>query len=191
MSYLLEHSNIPEKRQRPVSLTPDECDYDAFCELADVKSNIKQFVDDGSNLYIYSKVTGNGKTSWAIKLLLKYFDVIWPGSEFRPRGLFVNVPTFLAQLKDFNTVDSKFEELKHNLVSADLVVWDDIASTNMSSYDHAQLLNFIDQRCLGSKSNIFTGNLNAQELDKLLGVRLRSRVWNTSKTIQLFGGDKR
>lgn len=191
MNALMEQSNLPKSKQVSKKLTPDDCDYYAFCDLSEIKDNIIDFVDSGKNLYIYSSITGNGKTSWAIKLLLKYFDSIWAGNGFKCRGIFIHTPTFLAKLKDFNNVDPEFESLKLHLTTVDLVVWDDIASTDMSSYDHSQLLSYIDQRILSEKSNIFTGNRNEEEMEKALGSRLASRIWNSSQRIKLKGLDKR
>ena len=191
MRHLLEKSNIPESRWYPITMSPDNCDYAAFCELADIKDEMINFVIRGSNLYLYSTKTGNGKTTWAIKLMLKYFNDVWPGNGFKCRGLFIHVPTFLTRMKNFNTLDEDFERIKAELPTADLVIWDDIASTELSSYDHSQLLTYIDQRILSEKSNIFTGNLGSPEIVKALGTRLASRVWNSSKRIELKGSDKR
>lgn len=191
MFHLLDNSNIPSNRWFPVILSPDDCDYDAFCDLADIKDEIINFVGRGSNLYLYSTKTGNGKTTWAIKLMLKYFNDVWPGNGFRCRGIFIHVPTFLTRMKNFNMVDIEFDRIKSELLNVDLVIWDDIASTELSSYDHSQLLTYIDQRILGGKSNIFTGNLGSPEIVKALGTRLASRVWNSSTRIELKGRDKR
>lgn len=191
MVVLLETSNIPKNKWTPVSLIPDDCDYDAFVELADIKDNINDFVSKGSNLYLYSKCTGNGKTTWSIKLMLKYFDTVWAGNGFKCRGLFIHTPTFLTKLKNFDIKDLEFEQLKKLLPTVDVVVWDDIASTYLSNYDYSQLLTFIDQRCLSNKSNIFTGNLDKSGIEKILGSRLASRVWNASKRIEFKGSDKR
>lgn len=191
MLHLLENSNIPKSRWFPVTLSPDECDYTAFCDLADIKDTITTFVDKGSNLYIYSTKTGNGKTTWSIKLMLKYFNDIWAGNGFKCRGLFIHVPTFLTRMKNFNVLDEEFDRIKSELPNVDLVIWDDIASTDLSSYDHSQLLTYIDQRVLSEKSNIFTGNLDNPEITKALGIRLASRVWNSSTRIELKGRDKR
>ena len=191
MLSLVEQSGIPENRWMPDVLYPDDCDYEAFRKLADTKEDIRNFVEAGNNLYIYSERTGNGKTSWSIKLMLKYFDSIWAGNGFRCRGLFVHVPTFLTQLKNFNKQDDEFDRVKQMLPSVDLVVWDDIASTNLSNYDHSQMITFIDQRTLNQKSNIFTGNLKQSGIEKSLGARLASRVWNASQRVELKGWDKR
>ena len=192
MFTLLETSQLPDTQWLPKSLSPDDCDYDAFCELADIKDKIKTFVDEGSSLYLYSTSTGNGKTSWAVKLLLKYFDEVWPGNGFRARGLFVHVPTLLLTLKNFEKRgDPEIMSLKDLITTVDLVVWDDIASTSLTNYDYNQLIMYIDQRVFNHKSNIFTGNLGKNDLEKSLGARLASRVWNASFKVQLKGPDKR
>ena len=193
MKSLLSYSNLPPSKHIPVQLIPMEVDLNSFCKLAEIKNNIKDFVQSGSNLYIYSSVTGNGKTSWSIKLLLKYFDEIWAGSSDTCKGLFINVPNLLSDLKqNISNNSESFNLLRDNITRADLVIWDDIASTQLSEYDHSQLFSFIDKRMLENKSNIFTGNLTSEsQLSKNIGKRLTSRIWNSSTLIQLRGSDRR
>ena len=189
MKYLLDNSQIPKNRQVPISLEAG-VDYEAFCQLADIKDDIVQEVSNGLNLFICSKETGNGKTSWAIKLLLKYFDEIWAGNGFRIRGLFIHVPTFLNELKDFDNPIS--QSYKEQILTADLVVWDDIASYRLSDYDITQLLTYIDRRVLQNRANIYTANvISFASLTNNVGARLASRIWNTSSVIELKGKDKR
>lgn len=193
MSYLMENSNIPKNRCCPVKLRPSNVDRDAFYRLADIKDDIVNFVNSGSDIYITSKFTGNGKTTWAIKLMLKYFDSIWPGNGFKTRGIFLHIPTFLLQLKNFSVKDEKLERIKEILPTVDLVIWDDIASTDISAYDYSQLLMYIDMRVSNGMSNIFTGNLTDREsLQKALGDKLTSRIWSSyTEVVEFKGGDRR
>ncbi len=189
MKYLIDNSNIPKARQYPTVLQAGT-DYKVFCTLAEIKDDIVRYVNEGFNLYITSDETGNGKTSWAIKLMLKYFDSIWAGNGFRVRGLFVHVPTLLNQLKNFQNPLS--EEYKRNLLECDLVVWDDIASTDMSAYDHSQLLSYVDQRVFSKKANIYTGNIaDFNALAKSVGERLASRIYRAGTTVIFRGKDRR
>lgn len=189
MKYLMDNSGIPRNRQTPQSLVAD-IDLEQYSRLADIKSDIVSFVENGDNLFICSKYTGNGKTSWALKLLLRYFDEIWAGNGFRVRGMFVNVPTLLLQLKNFSHPLS--EEYKRNLMEADLVVWDEIASTSISTYDYGNLLMFLDYRLSAGKSNIFTSNATTQdEIEKSVGTKLTSRIWNCSEIVEFRGKDRR
>lgn len=190
MKFLMDSSGIPVKRQYPDVLTPGKEDYNAFTELADIKADVEQFVANGENLYITGENTGNGKTSWAIKILLKYFDCIWAGNGFNVRGYFIHVPVFLTTMKDFS---ASHDELKSNLENVDLVVWDDIASTRLTDYDISQLLMYIDQRQLKGLANIYTGNITDRDkLVSMLGNRLASRIWNNNTTVvEIKGADRR
>lgn len=187
----MQNSGVPRARQYPEPLTPSAKDMDAFLFLQEIKVDVVNFVKNGENLYIYSTNFGNGKTSWAIKILLKWFDEVWAGNGFRCRGLFVHVPTFLSKCKEFTKKDEDFDTMKDRLAVADLVVWDDIASTNLSSFDHTNLLTFIDQRSLQGLANIYTGNLSEAGLEEALGNRLKSRVWNDSISVEFVGTDRR
>lgn len=192
MHYLMGHSNIPENRQFPMMLTPTSEDVKAFIKLREVKEDISTFISDGKSLYIHSKHFGNGKTTWAIKMLQSFFDKVWAGNGFRCRGVFIHVPTLLNKIKDnFNNKDENFTALKNSLTTVDVVVWDDIAATKLSDYDHSVLLSFIDQRTLNCMSNIYTGNLSGEELSNAVGNRLFSRIWNESTKVELLGVDRR
>ena len=178
--------------QKSIDLYPDTVDYNSFVKLKNIKNSIKEWVNSKEfNLYIFSTHTGNGKTSWAIKLMLKYFDEVWAGNGLQTRGLFINVPNLLARLKDFNTVDTDLQDIKKLIPEVDLIIWDDISSTKVSDYDSSLLLNFIDQRILNGKANIFTSNVNKETLETVLGNRLASRIWNSSIKIELRGKDRR
>ena len=193
MQHLMESSRLPKAKQRPIQLIPEDIDFDAFTELAKIKDNIVDFVNSGKCLYIASEYNGNGKTSWSIKLLLKYFDQVWAGNSFRCRGVFVHVPTLLLRLKDFDNKkdDADLNDLKRDLLLADVVVWDEIGSDYLSNYDLTQLLTFLDQRDLEEKTNIFTGNLLDDDLRKKVGAKLHSRIWNGSIKIIFKGSEDR
>ena len=193
MKYQMEHSGLPEAKQKPISLylTDDNSgDKRAFNRLADIRRNIVEFVEQGKNLYICSTWTGNGKTSWAIKMLHTYFHYTAVGNYDNLKGMFVSTTELLLQLKDFNNPISK--TYLDNLKNVDLVIWDDIAVSGMSQYDFTQLYTIIDKRILSEKSNIFTSNQPTVDgFAKAMGNRLASRIYNTSEIVELKGKDMR
>jgi DNA replication protein DnaC len=192
MDFLMQNSGIPRNKQYSVLLTPSKEDVQAFLTLKEIKDDIIAFVENGESVYIYSHNFGNGKTTWAIKLMQKYFDGVWAGNGFRCRGIFIHVPTFLTKIKEgISRKDEDFETLKSRLMTVDLVIWDDIAATKLGDFDHANLLTYIDQRKLNQLSNIYTGNLHQDELQEALGNRLASRVWNDSTPVKFVGADRR
>jgi len=191
MKYLLESSNIPKSKWYPQVLVPG-ADLNQFRQLKDIKTDIETWVKEGQNLYLYSSNFGNGKTSWAIKLMLAYFNEIWAGNGFRRRGIFLSVPEFLDRNRAvINNRDSEFITLREDLITCDVVIWDDITSTKLTDFNYSMLLNYIDARMLANKSNIFTGNTEYELMAEYLGGRLASRIWNTSEVIQFSDNDKR
>lgn len=190
MNWQMENSGLPKAKQQIIKLRPEECDVDAFKNLSEYRKSIDLNVASGRNLYLCSKHTGNGKTSWAIKMLQSYFNLKCEGNYEHLLGMFVSTPQLLLKLKDFdNPVSYSF---KQNLTNVDLVVWDDIAVAGMSTYDYTQLFTYIDSRLLSEKSNIFTSNCSTRdELEKVIGNKLASRIWDTSEIVTLFGKDRR
>ena len=187
----MEQSNLPESKCKPIKLAAGK-DRENFVRLSQIKSDIKRWVAEGGNLYIYSPNFGNGKTSWAIKLLLAYFNSIWAGNGFRRRGIFISVPEFLDRNREvISNRDDEFVNLRNDILSCDLVIWDDITSTKLTDFNHSMLLNYIDARVLSSKSNIFTGNTDHALMSEYLGGRLSSRIWNASEVIEFTDIDKR
>lgn len=191
MNTLLDMSNIPKSQQTIHRLQPEDIDMRAFEQLADIQSDIKTFVNNGGMLYIYSKNCGNGKTTWTIKLMLQYFDEIWAYSGFEPKGIFINVPTFLIKSKDIiSNPDEKFIQMRDRLSNVDLVVFDDISASKLSAYDYNTLMGYIDTRLFNQKSTIFTGNVPPENLSSIVGERLASRICNGTK-IEFKGRDMR
>ena len=69
MLHLMQMSNLPKYRWFPEPLYADK-DLNAFRELKAIKDDIKNWVKEGNSLYLYSESYGNGKTSWAVNLML-------------------------------------------------------------------------------------------------------------------------
>lgn len=194
LDYLFDEALIPhEMRKKPeFYLYTNDPDEDVYDYLSSVSNNILEFVGSGKNLYLYSSQCGCGKTSWAIVLIQSYLNKIWYKSELTCRALFINVPQFLIALKENISNKSEYvEHIKKNILSADIVVWDDIATKAITSFEAENLLSFIDGRIFRGKSNIFTSNLDKDELKDAVGDRLYSRIFNASDAIQFKGLDKR
>lgn len=194
LRYLYDLAMIPDNRRNRISLRIDKdgSDKEVFKELKAMSENVVDFVNKGKNLYIYSPVTGNGKTSWAFRFAQNYLEAIWDKVAVECRVLFISVPRLLMSLKsnDKNDVDY-VHEIKDNIYKADLVIWDDIGSKNATVFEEQHLFIFIDTRLSLGKSNIFTSNLNEDELLEALGDKMTSRVYGSSIVCELKGMDKR
>ena len=193
MKYQFDNCGLPKSKYMPIELYItglNSVDKDAFIRLSTIRKEIYQFVKDGNNLYICSKNTGNGKTSWAVKMLQTYFHHTAVGNYEHLQGMFVSVADLLIRLKDFNNPLPK--SYRDNLENVDLVIWDDIALTSISQYDYLQLYSILNNRLFANKSNIFTSNCtDVNSLETLVGAKLASRIWNDSEIIEFKSGDLR
>lgn len=188
MKRLLELSNIPSQKQL-IKIIPMPEDEKVFNKLTKYSENIVKFVNDGNNLYLCSEQCGNGKSSWAVRLMISYFNAVWHNSYDVTRGIYVHVPTFLLDLKRFNSPPEYIDRI----LEADLVIWDDIAFSNkLTEYEHEQLIHYIDYRMSKRKSNIYTSNIISEEtLASVIGHRLSSRIFNESIVLEFKAKDFR
>ena len=194
LDYLYNESLLTDQQRRYIALRidADGTDRDEFLRLKDIESNIENFIENGESLYIYSSNCGNGKTAWSIRLIQSYFNNIWYKCDLNCKALFINVPRFLLALKDSISNENPYvEHIRKNVLSADIVVWDEIGTKAVTQFEHEHLLSLINARIDSNKSQIFTSNLEPEELREAVGERLYSRVVNLSNIIQLKGSDKR
>ena len=194
LDYLFDNAMIPDSQRKHLTLVVDNdgTDFKEFTQLAEIEKTADDFVNQGKNLYIHSSICGNGKSSWAIRILKSYLFKTWAQGELTCRALFVSVPRFLLALKDSISNKNEYADhiLKH-ILTADIVIWDDIAAKVGSEFEINHLLSLIETRISSGKSNIFTSNLATKDMKEALGERITSRICNMSIDIELFGKDKR
>lgn len=199
VDYLFNQSLLSIPQRKRVNFTFDTGYKDEAHDLQQIKEiiipieeDIETFVNSGRNVYIHSANCGNGKTSWAIRLIQDYINAIWYKSDLKCRALFINVPRFLLTLKDNITDKSDYiQHIKDNVLEADLVVWDEVGVKSLTTYEHENLYNLINTRIDAGKSNIYTSNLSKEELEEKIGERLYSRIVNLSTEVLFIGVDKR
>lgn len=192
MNHLICLATMEGKQKYPIILKPDKVDYDAYTRLKAIKNDIKNFVNNSNNLLIYSRNTGNGKTEWAKKLMFSWFDSIWPTTDIVCRGLFLSMPKLMFALKENISKPNQFYlYVNDNLISADLIVWDELNYKDWSQYEQDFMLNILSQRIAIGKSNIYTTNYDLNTIETKLGSRLSSRIIGCSELIEFKGSDKR
>ena len=191
----ISNSQIPKRYLNEIVLIPSKVDEKTFEELNNIKLNIKDFVNNGDNLLICSNNVGNGKTTWAIKLLKEYIKSVGNIKiKNNCPGLFINITNFLNEKKlsiSDKELHDKVIDTEHKILNSNLVIFDDLGVKDISQYDMGNIYYWIDERTNNMKSCIFTSNLLPNQLKKILDERLYSRIVNYSIIKEVKDGDSR
>ena len=186
-------SRIPERYRYTIALKPENGeDLEAFTVLDNYKNDVLSMVDEGRGLYIWGKSTGNGKTSWACKILSYYFRKVAFKSGLENEGLYIYLPTFLDDLRQsYDDPDTDFSELLAMLKNCKLLIIDDIGAEKSTEWVNERLLSIINTRMMKGLSTIYTSNCSLDGIGKRMGERIRSRIRGSVTEIHLTGQDKR
>jgi DNA replication protein DnaC len=204
MKNIFELSGMPKRYRYELPLRPEQVDLDKFRELKEWTTvtetdgkfhhNVVDKVERGLGLFLWSDTKGNGKTSWAAKIMQSYFRAIGVNNNLRTRGLFVNIPELLEDMrKNMDEPTAEHRRLMKLLKTVDIVVFDDIGTESPTKWVREQLYIIINKRYSEGLCNIFTSNISLAQLghEELLGDRIASRIQGSCDIIEFRGSDKR
>lgn len=188
----IKNSGLSSKYIEPINLVTPRQDKEAFDYLYNEQANIVENVKSGKSWVIMSSNVGNGKTTWAIKMLQRYLAETAIGNGTRVSVKFVTVPDVLYILSNFRERDlPENVELVKQLKTADLVVFDELGAGDMNKQNYSAFYAIINHRISRGKSSIYTTNYTEEELEQIIGKRLYSRTVNMSDYVEFVSGDKR
>lgn len=191
---LIKESGLPIRNLENIELVPEKKDIEAFKQLSMIKDNIVKFVNGGYNLLIYSSNPGNGKTTWSIKLGLKYIDYISQFSTEYPPILYINLPLYFdirkASIQDKSLLE-EVQRIEHTIKQAKLVILDDIGIRDLSEFEKQLLYIWVEHRTSNKKSCIYTSNINPNNFNDIFGMRIADRIIGYSTLIEIKGQSRR
>lgn len=192
--FALENSYLPRYQWVEDSLIAGS-DAMQYARLRDIRENLYDFLNgDVNNLILCSENLGNGKTSWAVKLMLTYIELQKGKLNDIDENLidinnydfciFCQSVPFLVEMKQFGS-NKKGYEMYNRLCNTQLAVIDDLGATPMSQYDYNIIYAILEKRLFAGRPTIITTNfVNKYMSEKELGVRLSDRIWNNSEVIE-------
>lgn len=186
MNYMIVNCGMPDATPYIKTLIPTtDTEFESYERLQNIKDNIVDYVTAGHDIFIVSNYSFTGKTSWAIKLMYRYFDRIWSGNGFKVRGYFLYVPDFVTKLKAFSYKETaEYKEIMHNLEHCDLVIWDAVTDVTLNEHEQGLLGSVLGKRFMKGKANIYTGNAKVDL--EVLGRNLADKI-NMAERILLDG----
>lgn len=208
MNNIFDLSGLPKRYRNYTPLKPDKIDLEQYRllkdwitvreEMVDGKikhiHNIIEKVEDGLGLFLWSDTKGNGKTSWAAKIMQSYFRAVGMHNNLRTRGLYINVPEFLEDMRrNMSEPSSEFQRKVKLIKTVDMVFFDDIGTESPTNWVREQLYIVINTRYAEGLCNIFTSNIGLDKLghEDILGDRIASRIQGSCELIHFKGKDRR
>ena len=189
MDDMFERSYVPDVRKYFKLMAPQvREDVSVFERLGAIKTSIREFVESGKNLYIFSENYGNGKTTWALRMLFTYFHSWWLTNCLTCRGVLVNVPEILYRYKT-EKYEESFKKYIRDIEACDLVVWDDISDVEIFDGDVSEFLTvLINKRIQSFKSNIYTSHLTKDDLMSELPPQIARRIFTRCEIVEIHAG---
>ena len=193
LNNLFELSGLPKKYFEPQHLVKREVDAECWDWLEDVRNNIVEEVQRGLNIVITSTTVGNGKTSWAVRLLQRYLAETALDGRMVEKGMFVVSAQLLTEFGDYNYFQTmkEFLERFEKLKTCDLLVIDEIGGGSLTKASYPYLYDLVNYRVDNNLSTIYTTNYTDEEIIDLLGQRLYSRIYDTSVVLEFEASNVR
>lgn len=204
---LYSQANMPKRYQYDKVLSASGGDKSKFMFLKEYMENILDNVEEGTGLYIHSTNTGNGKTSWACKIMNYFFRKIVFNASLECEGLYLNVPTFLEDMRRaYNEPNEEFDKQLRDAKKCKILILDDIGSEKPTDWVQERLYTLINERVNNELVTIYTSNLpllttyktvggayvvDTLGLDSRLDKRIVSRIKGSCNVVEFKGKDRR
>lgn len=190
---LLAESGVPKKYFEPQELVPRSVDCDAWNWLEDYRCNVVENVRNGKNILITSPIVGNGKTSWAIRLLQRYIAETALDGRLVDKAVFCVSSSMLEIFGDFGYFETSIEffDYLNRLKNCDLLVIDEIGSGRITQVSYNHFYDLVNYRVDNNLATIYTTNYNDEQIKDALGERLYSRIYDMSTVIEFSASNVR
>ena len=166
------YDNLPEKHRSAMYKTLEYC-----------KNYAEKFSTHSDSL-LFMGSTGLGKSHISLAIagtvIEKGFGVVYGSTQ-----------SFASMIERERFKETENEDVATTLISADLLILDDLGVEFQSPYVTSVLYNIIDSRVMKNAPTIISTNLSKEDMQKKYSERLVSRIFGGFSRINFYGRDIR
>lgn len=166
----------------------DESPYENICHiLSTAEGFVHNFKsNDTPNLLLHGN-TGLGKTylcSCIAKALIDKGYLVVYQTAFQ-------ITEIMEAYKFGKNIDAITRQKYHLLFNSDLLIIDDLGTEMTNTFTTVEFFNVINTRLMNQKKMVISTNLEPNELTRIYGQRIASRVLTSVESIEFVGSDLR
>lgn len=183
--YLLENSGIPKAfRNRSFENFMVNSNFESMKKAKVAVLNYAEAYPAVEGGLLIMGPSGVGKTHLAVALCRKLI---------KEKGIDCLFIDFREALREYSTIQTgeKREAFLNSLSSVELLVIDDFASRNLSDWEEDFVFRLINRRYLEELPLVLTTVFRGEELEEKIGVRLRSRLYEMCREVNIEAPDYR
>lgn len=183
LRYQIELAGIPKIHQKYLASQLPETyfEHKLFAEFAE---GIVERIEHGRGFYLWSQLSGTGKSTTAVAVAQEYIlerlrNDYKVGIRTPQLIKFINIADWLEAVRRGMNNDEEAQraaETTELMKRVPLLVADDFGAEKVSEWTRERLLTVISERYDNERAVIFTSNISLQEVQVLLGSRIRSRI---------------
>ncbi len=143
---------------------------------------MKKWMETPKGFLVYLGCAGCGKTHFCNAIMHEFNN----SNIIRHRRMY-SESMLSSKLKKGFDYDGTFEQAIEDLCDDDLIVLDDLGSTQIGEWKKDVLLKFLDFRYTSQKPTVITSNLTENEVRDELGFRIHSRLFAKENIILDYG----
>jgi len=162
--------------------------------LQDWDDHMDERVKSGRGVFIWSHMTGTGKTTLVRELFERYMKHVALKNTKFYRALWFSVPELIDRMrKAARYGDEELDRLLSKVKNAEVLVLDDLGAEKMTDFAREQLFLIIDSRVRHKKSVWVTSNYSLAQLrsDTRCGDKIASRLHGMCMVREQPGIDRR
>lgn len=198
-SYDLSRRGVPKEYS---NIQIKDIDFSSINLDMNYLENLKENINNGKGLYIYSKTTGNGKTVLSLAILNQY-TINCIEDKINNKNKSIKDICYFVRMGEYQRLYSKqfygddesnikrFEYIRNRIKKCKLIVLDDFGVRTSTDAFTNDIYDLLDYRLNNRMTTFFTSNIPINYIKNIYDERIMSRIYGLTTNVIVEGLDRR